>query len=170
MSESNALSKLQPSQVRELREGFQILDRDNDGQVNEDDVRDMLQQLGLPETDLSAFFPPDKPTMSMAAFLTQISTLLSALSPGSELLNAFSAFDDDDSGQVDLAELRETLLTTQPEKGVEPLRESEVDRVLGGFSGRRAFGRQLSGKRGEVFKYGEFVSSVGGKGEGKADQ
>lgn len=31
--DSNALSKLQPAQVRELREGFQILDRDSDGQV-----------------------------------------------------------------------------------------------------------------------------------------
>jgi Ca2+-binding EF-hand superfamily protein len=43
---STALSKLQPAQVRELREGFQILDRDSDGQVNREDVADMLTQLG----------------------------------------------------------------------------------------------------------------------------
>jgi Ca2+-binding EF-hand superfamily protein len=43
---SNALSKLQPAQVRELREGFQTLDRDSDGQVGRDDVGDMLTQLG----------------------------------------------------------------------------------------------------------------------------
>lgn len=45
--DNNALSKLQPAQVRELREGFQILDRDSDGQIVKDDVVDMLTQLGM---------------------------------------------------------------------------------------------------------------------------
>jgi Ca2+-binding EF-hand superfamily protein len=44
--DNNALSKLQPAQVRELREGFQTLDRDSDGKVGRDDVADMLTQLG----------------------------------------------------------------------------------------------------------------------------
>ena len=48
-SDNNALSKLQPAQVRELREGFQILDRDSDGQVVREDVADMLTQLGTNE-------------------------------------------------------------------------------------------------------------------------
>ena len=43
---SDALAKLSPAQVREMREGFQILDRDNDGQVNREDVVDMLANLG----------------------------------------------------------------------------------------------------------------------------
>jgi Ca2+-binding EF-hand superfamily protein len=42
----NALSQLQPAQVRVLRDGFQILDRDGDGTVNREDVVDMLTQLG----------------------------------------------------------------------------------------------------------------------------
>lgn len=45
-SHGNALSHLQPSQVRVLREGFQILDRDSDGAVNREDIADMLNQLG----------------------------------------------------------------------------------------------------------------------------
>lgn len=43
---SSALSQLQPTQVRTLRDGFQILDRDCDGVVNREDVADMLGQLG----------------------------------------------------------------------------------------------------------------------------
>lgn len=43
---SSALSQLQPTQVRTLRDGFQILDRDCDGIVNREDVADMLGQLG----------------------------------------------------------------------------------------------------------------------------
>ncbi len=44
--DNNALSKLQPAQVRELREVFQTLDSDSDGQVSREDVADMLAQLG----------------------------------------------------------------------------------------------------------------------------
>ena len=46
MGENNALSRLQPAQVRELREGFQTLDRSGDGQVGREDVADMFAQLG----------------------------------------------------------------------------------------------------------------------------
>ncbi len=46
----DALAKLPPAQVREIREGFQVLDRDNDGLVTRDDVVDMLNNLGKPFT------------------------------------------------------------------------------------------------------------------------
>ncbi|KAK0646683.1 hypothetical protein B0T16DRAFT_167846 [Cercophora newfieldiana] len=175
MGHGNAMSQLQPSQVRTLREGFQILDRDSDGVVNREDVADMLNQLGLPSnpSDVSAFFPPSAPqTMTMALFLSSLATSLAALSPSTELLSAFSAFDDDDSGQIDLAELRDALLHTAPEPGERALTAAEVDKVMNGFTGRRAFSKSKAGglgKRGEVFKYQDFVASVAG-GNGTADQ
>lgn len=43
----DTLAKLPPAQVREMREGFQILDRDNDGFVNREDVLHMLADLGI---------------------------------------------------------------------------------------------------------------------------
>lgn len=46
-TDNNAMSKLQPAQIRELREGFSVLDRDSDGQVGREDVADMLTQLGM---------------------------------------------------------------------------------------------------------------------------
>lgn len=42
----DAAGKLLPHQVREIREAFQVLDRDNDGLVNKDDVIDVLTTLG----------------------------------------------------------------------------------------------------------------------------
>jgi len=45
-STGDALARLPPAQVKEMREGFQILDRDSDGQVTRDDVVDMLTNLG----------------------------------------------------------------------------------------------------------------------------
>ena len=53
MSSGNPISQLQQTQVRTLREGFEILDRDSDGVVNREDVADMLKQLGKKETLLS---------------------------------------------------------------------------------------------------------------------
>ncbi|KAK3380334.1 hypothetical protein B0T24DRAFT_615008 [Lasiosphaeria ovina] len=174
MVHGNALSQLQPSQVRTMRDGFQILDRDSDGIVNREDVADMLNQLGLPSnpSDISPFFPPAAPqTMTLAVFLNSLATSLAALSPSSELVSAFSAFDDDDSGQIDVAELRDALLHTAPEPGERPLTAAEVDKVVSGFTGRRAFSRNKTGgglgsKRGEVFKYNDFVSSVVGSNGG----
>lgn len=170
--QGNALSQLQPAQVRVLRDGFQILDRDSDGVVNREDIADMLNQLGLPSSpsDISQFFPPGGPqTTTLAVFLNSIASTLTAMSPSAELLSAFSAFDDDDSGQVDLNELRDALLQTAPEPGERALTPLEVDKIMVGFSGRRAFSKNsMSGglsKRGEVFKYQEFVNSiVGGNG------
>jgi Ca2+-binding EF-hand superfamily protein len=176
LSHGNALSQLQPAQVRTLRDGFQILDRDCDGVVNRDDVADMLSQLGLPSntSDVSHFFPPSAPqTISLAVFLNSLAEKLAVLSPGAELLSAFSAFDDDDSGQVDVAELRDALLNTAPEPGEKALTPAEVEKVMDGFTGRRAFNRnmnaQLGAKRGEVFKYQEFVNSLSGAANGNSE-
>ncbi|KAJ0376206.1 hypothetical protein COL26b_005610 [Colletotrichum chrysophilum] len=168
VSHGGAIAQLQPAQVRTLREGFEILDRDSDGIINRDDVADMLNQLGLPSnaSDVTHFFPPSAPqTMTMATFLNSLATMMASLSHQSELLSAFSAFDDDDSGQINLNELRDALLNTAPEPGERPLTEAEVEKVIEGFTGRRAFSRSMQsglGKRGEVFRYQDFVNSIMG--------
>ncbi|KAI0024701.1 EF-hand [Xylariomycetidae sp. FL0641] len=174
---SNALAQLQPAQVRIMRDGFQILDRDSDGMVNREDVTDMLTQLGLPAgpSDVSPFFPPSasSQTMTLAGFLNSLGSSLAAMSPAAELLSAFSAFDDDDSGQVDVAELRDALLHTAPEfPGERVPSAADVDKIVAGFCGRRAFTKSSLGagaaakKRGEVFRYQEFVSSLQGGNAG----
>ena len=193
----DALAKLPPAQVREMREGFQILDRDSDGQVNRDDVVDMLANLGqftssflalnsfstahadiiqtpgqdsTPQT-ISHFFPPGTTqTLNMPSFLHSLSSLLAPLSSQTELLNAFAAFDDDDSGQADIGDLRDALLHTSPEAGERALTDREVEQVIGGFKGRREFSKGMGsglGKREEVFRYRDFVGSVMGVGEGE---
>lgn len=125
-------------------------------------------------SEISTFFPPSTPqTITLPTYMNSIAILLASLSPSSELLAAFSAFDEDDSGQVDLAELKDALLHTAPEQGEKALTEREIERVLSGFTGRRAFGKHSGGgmgKKGEVFKYQEFVGSVaGGSMDGKRE-
>ncbi|KAJ5278646.1 hypothetical protein N7478_004018 [Penicillium angulare] len=169
----DASSKLPPNQLREIREAFQVLDRDNDGLVDKDDVADVLKNLGqdTSPSSLSRFFPPGAgKTINFATFLNTLSQLMSPMSSSQELINALAAFDDDDNGQVDVAELRDSLLHTAPEDGGVLLTERQIDEVFSGFTGRRAFGGRGAktggmGKRGEVFQYHDFVRSIVGGGE-----
>ncbi|KAL4821478.1 hypothetical protein BDW67DRAFT_150843 [Aspergillus spinulosporus] len=172
---SDAAARLAPAQLREIREAFQVLDRDNDGFVDKDDVADVLSNVGLDTSSLSQFFPPGgASTINFPTFLNTLSQLLSQLSSRQELLNALAAFDEDDSGQIDVEELRDALLHTAPEDGERPLTEREVNEALNGFTSRRAFGgkggkTQGIGKRGEVLNYQEFLNTVmGGAENGQA--
>lgn len=91
---------------------------------------------------------------------------------------AFAAFDEDDSGQIDVGELRDALLSTLPEPGEsgKMLSEREVDRVMDGFVGRRILKKGAMGNnsglggRKEVFRYGDFVGGIWGPaGEQKTE-
>lgn len=120
---------------------------------------------------MTPFFPPSRPqTLMLPAYLSSFSNLLAPLSPPSELLAAFDAFDDDDSGQIDVADLRDALLHTSPDAGEKPLSEKEVNSVMEGWVGRRAFGKGLSGGglkgKGDVFRYREWVAGLGSAGDG----
>ncbi|KAL5364733.1 hypothetical protein BJX96DRAFT_157848 [Aspergillus floccosus] len=168
---SDAAAKLSPAQLREIREAFQVLDRDNDGSVNKDDVADALVNIGQDPSTLSRFFPAgSSQTINFPTFLSILSELLAPLSSRQELMNALAAFDEDDSGQIDVAELRDALLHTAPDEGGHALSEREINEVLGGYTGRRVFGGRPAkmtgaGKRGEVFRYQEFVDGIMGVSE-----
>ena len=170
---NDPISKLPASQVREMREGFQILDRDNDGLVNRDDVVDMLTNLGQPSgaSDVTPFFPPGAPQkLSLPNFLNSLAGLLVPLSEQQELLNAFAAFDEQDGGEIDVDELRDALLNTAPEAGERALSSRDVNEVLEGFTGRRAFGKGIgAGSRGEIFRYREWVGGIVGTASEKKD-
>ncbi|EMD89576.1 hypothetical protein COCC4DRAFT_159103 [Bipolaris maydis ATCC 48331] len=168
MASSDALAKLPPPLLHSMRESFSVMDRDDDGHVNAADVADMLSQLGLSATpsQLSTYFNGAQ-SINLANYLTTLSDLLANLSHQSELSAAFEAFDDNDDGQIDLAELKDALLHTAPQPGETLLTEREINMVVEGFSGRRAFGKGGKGLgRGEVFRYHDFLANLTGGGNG----
>lgn len=183
-SSSDNLSRLPPQLLHSMREACSVLDRNNTGSISQADVNETLSSLGI--SDPSQFFPPgSSQQLSLPQFLNQLANILVELSPQQELLNAFSAFDDDDSGQVDVAELKDALLHTTPNPGDRPLTERDVEAVLGansGFTGRRVFAKNAVGsvgqksmnvfggakKTGDVFRYQEFVGNLTGGGSPQA--
>lgn len=72
----------------------------------------------------------------------------------------------DDSGQIDIEDLRDALLHTSPDAGGRAMTAAEIDRVMEGFTGRRALAKGMMGKevgrRGDVFRYREFQSTLSG--------
>ena len=181
-SQTDNLSKLPPQLLHSMRESFSVLDSNSTGTINAASVMETLHSLGLQEQNISQFFPPSQPQqLSLPQYLNQLANILVNLSPQQELLNAFAAFDDDDSGQVDVAELRDALLNTAPDVGERALTSRDVDKALDGFTGRRILGRHAVGisgvrglnepaskKNGEVFRYQEFTANLAGGGEGQA--
>lgn len=157
-----------------MRESFEVLDSSNSGTVNSGAVSVMLQQLGLDDSSraLSEFFPSSgPPQLNLARYLDTLSAPLAELSHPDELGAAFGAFDVDDSGQIDLAELKDALLHTVPEPGepFHPMSDREIDSILGEYAGRRAFGAKglnAGAKKGEVFRYRDFMANVAGGGSG----
>ena len=140
-----------------------------------------LSSLGLQDSiNPSSFFPSNQPQqLSLPQFLNQLAGILVTLSPQQELLNAFAAFDDDDSGQIDIAELKDALINTAQDPGERALTERDVEKALDGFTGRRVFSRNMVGiagvkglgsgagngharKNGDVFRYQEFVGNLTG--------
>ena len=169
-------SFIPPAQLHTMREAFSVLDHSSKGFIRRKDVADMLRQMNMDasESALDRLFGPGQQELNLAAYLSVLATPLRNLSDQSELRDALSAFDEDDCGQVDAAELRDALLATVPEPGERNLTGPEIDAVMGAFTGRRAFTKSrgfasvgaaaAEKKKGEVFKYLDFVNAIHGVG------
>jgi len=144
-----------------------VLDRSSQNAITPADLAAHLSSLGLDSSGgaVAAYFPRGGgSTVSLAAYLGGLAADLARLSRREELLEAFAAFDGEDAGEVDVAEVRSALVGAG---GSAPLTGAEVDRVMDGFVGRRlgkkgGVGGGLGGKSADVFRYGEFVSAIWG--------
>ncbi|KAL7276084.1 hypothetical protein RUND412_000931 [Rhizina undulata] len=159
---SGAFTQLSGTQIQELKESFQMLDKDGDGNINEADLAAMLSSLGQDPTPsiISDHLSSVQYPFNLASYLTHLSQHLSLLTPREDLLSAFAAFDDNDDGTVDVGELVDAL-TTMGQR----MSDEEVENALRGYTKRRF----VDGKVEEVFRYRDFVDVLAGKeaGEGK---
>lgn len=175
---NGAYNQIPAALLRTFRESFEVLDANATGTLDPSSLPLTLEQLGLPAdpSTLASFFPAGRnPSINLATYLDTLSTPFAQLSPPDELAAAFAAFDVDDSGQIDVRELREAVLRTLPEPGEANegarLAERDVDAVLGEFVGRRVFGakgvsapKAGAAAKGEVFRWREFVGNLSGGG------
>lgn len=185
----SSISTLPPQLLHLLKESFSLLDRDSDGFITPSDISAMHSQLSVSSSEpfnIRSYIPPPsgaEQKVSLPQYLSIISTLHSPIHPAPSLLSAFSAFDPDDSGQIDLEELSDAISSRPGAKA--GLRTNEIAQVTEGFKGRRMFQKRGMGAgglggvkgvgvdvsergHGDVFKYREFVANVSGTGGGHA--
>lgn len=138
---SGAFSQMSPAAIREIKDSFNLLDKDGDGTVSREDLEEMLISLAQDPTDehLEQMLSSVGSPLTFSSYLTAMSGKLSQLSSREELMEAFSAFDEENKGYFDSGEL-ETLLE---ERGMD---RKDIQEALKGFTG-------YSG-----YKYKDFVN------------
>ncbi|KAH9031844.1 EF-hand [Lactarius hengduanensis] len=146
---SGVFSLFQPQQIQQFKEAFSLIDQDRDGLVGERDLKDTFASLGAwPHAKMpwlrAHFFrgeggvqPSSENTrdrgINFAMFLTMMSEHLFEFDAEAELLEAFSSFDESDSGTVKCDEMRKWLSETG-----DRMNQAEIDRFLkGSFTDRQ---------------------------------
>ncbi|KAJ6621099.1 hypothetical protein B0H10DRAFT_1790424 [Mycena sp. CBHHK59/15] len=147
---SGVFSLFQAPQIQQFKEAFQLIDHDKDGWVNESDLREIFASLGIsPSKQMMDELLRARPGggagvvghgrddgergINFTMFLTMMSERLFEFDTEAELLEAFSSFDEDDSGMVKVEEMRKWLSEV-----AERMDEREIDKFLkGAFTDRQ---------------------------------
>lgn len=107
----------------------------------------MWTSLGAPKSDadLHKMMKELPDPLNFAAYFTAMTGMLNDLSSREDLIAALAAFDEGDSGKIDVRELKQALTD-----GPDALSDAEVDGVIHAFS------------RNGKFNYNSFVESIAG--------
>ncbi|KFB34748.1 myosin regulatory light chain isoform 3 [Anopheles sinensis] len=127
---SNVLAMFNRSQIAEFKEVFNMIDTDGDGYIGEDDLLHMLLTLGHnPSEDYVADMLSEAPAnINFTMFLSMFGHRLQGAcctDPEKTIINAFSCFDQENTGVLQVEYLREMLTTTG-----DCLTDEEVDELL----------------------------------------
>lgn len=100
-------------QIAEFKEAFSMIDHDNDGFIDKEDLKDMLSSLGQNPSDevIEKMLSEATGDINFTMFLTLMGDKLSGTDPEHEILQAFECFDEGTTGFISAAELREHLTT-----------------------------------------------------------
>ncbi|WWC71578.1 uncharacterized protein I206_105536 [Kwoniella pini CBS 10737] len=132
-----AFTMFTPQQVKQFKEAFTMIDQDGDGRVTENDLKVMLSNLGqTPTPSLLQNLLTSRPGsvkgissegINFTQFLSMMGEHLIQLDNEKELIDAFSCFDENDKGWIDVNEVRKWLA----EMG-DRMNEEEIERLFSG--------------------------------------
>lgn len=110
---SNIFGKFDQSQIEEFKEAFNMIDQNKDGFIDKEDLHDVLASLGKNPTDafLEDMLKEAPGPINFTMFLTLISEKIYCIDPEDVILNAFSCFDENNTGKIPESDLREYLMT-----------------------------------------------------------
>ncbi|KTW27625.1 hypothetical protein T552_02067 [Pneumocystis carinii B80] len=129
-SSSGVFTQLTSAQINEFKESFTLLDKDGNGIITKEDLEAMFVSLGQNPTssDLSYMLSLMPSPLNFATYLTFFSMHLSEISQREDIIKAFQTFDEDNSGKVNLYDLKDALMTMGSR-----MSEQQVDNALKRF-------------------------------------
>jgi len=119
------MTELSPAEQEEIREAFDLFDKDKDGKLNADELASTLRALGQNPSQLEVKELFAKTPMNFADFLSLMKKRHKPTDNEDQLRQAFKIFDQHNTGYVQIAELRHVLVSVG-----EKLSKEEVDGVL----------------------------------------
>ena len=110
---SNVFAMFDKAQIQEFKEAFNMIDQNNDGVIDKDDLREMQNSLGKNPDDgyLEAMMNEAPGPINFTMFLTLFGEKLQGTDPEDVIKNAFACFDEENTGVLSEDRLRELLTT-----------------------------------------------------------
>ncbi|KAH6572442.1 hypothetical protein BASA61_003738 [Batrachochytrium salamandrivorans] len=126
---SNVFAMFDQKQIGEFKEAFSLIDHDNDGFLDKEDIKDMLASLGQNPTDeyIDDMISEAPGSINFTMFLTLMGEKMSGTDPEHEILQAFECFDEGNTGFINADILRDAM-TSMGDR----FTDDEVDIMLKG--------------------------------------
>lgn len=110
----HATVHIDKEQLKQLKEAFNLIDQDRDGVISKEDLQTILISLGQKPTDKEVRDMLNEVGMGsvdFARFLSMFASKMGAADPEDLIRNAFTCFDEDCDGYINLEEFKELLMT-----------------------------------------------------------
>ena len=100
-------------QLKQLKEAFDFIDQDHDGVISKEDLQTILVSLGQKPTDkqVKDMLSEVIGSVDFARFLSMFASKMETADPEELIRNAFTCFDEDCDGFINLDEFKELLMT-----------------------------------------------------------
>jgi len=108
---SNVFAMFDQKQIQEFKEAFNMIDQNKNQIIDKEDLADIYASLGKDHGDdyLQEMLDDAPGPINFTMFLTMFGEKLNGTDPEEVIKNAFQCFDEDGSGKIDEASLRELL-------------------------------------------------------------
>lgn len=124
---SNIFAMFTQNQIAEFKEAFQFIDQDKDGLISKSDLRQTFDALGrmYPDDQLQEMLAEAPGPLNFTMFLSIFGERIAGGDNPDIIRSAFKTFEKDESGTVNVEELRKMMT-----KFGEKFTEEEMDTAL----------------------------------------
>jgi len=110
---SNVFAMFDQNQIQEFKQAFDMIDTNKDQMITKEDLQEIFASLGKdhPDSFLDDMLSQAPGPINFTMFLTMFGEKLNGTDSEEVIKSAFQCFDDEGSGKIEEAQLREMLMS-----------------------------------------------------------